>query len=87
MIENMVNNFAYLIDKNRLHTEWKPQLLQGPFPAPVFLIMVKLLAEEKADDVLIKYRPQLEKEYEFWMQRAERLDITNKVSSPRSTYE
>ena len=78
MIENMVNNFAYLIDKIGYIPNGNRSYYKGRSQPPFFSLMVKLLAEEKADDVLIKYLPQLEKEYEFWMQGAERLDITNK---------
>ena len=71
MIENMVDNFAHLINTlgyvpsgNR--TYW----LDRSNP-PYFACMVQLLAEEKGKDVLLKYLPQLEKEYNYWMEGAE----------------
>lgn len=68
LLENMVNNFAYLID------------IQGYIPAgnrtyylsrtqpPYFACMVQLLASVKGDKIYKKYLPQLEKEYSFWME-------------------
>lgn len=77
MIENMVNNFAYLIDKIGYIPNGNRSYYKGRSQPPFFSLMVKLLAEEKADDVLIKYQPQLEKEYQFWMQGSERLNADN----------
>lgn len=73
MIENMVNNFTFLIDKighipngNRLYYSGRSQ-------PPFYALMVQLLREEKGDDVLINALPALEKEYTFWMKGKEHL--------------
>jgi alpha,alpha-trehalase len=38
-------------------------------------LMLTLLAEEKGNEVLVQYLPQLEKEYAFWMDGAENLSV------------
>jgi alpha,alpha-trehalase len=41
--------------------------------------MVNLLSEEKGKDILLKYKPALEKEYQFWMQGATELNDTEQA--------
>ncbi len=75
MIENMVNNFAWLIrtygfipNGNRTYYLTRSQ-------PPYFSLMLKLLSEEKdgkADSVIKANRDALEKEYQFWMDNSER---------------
>ncbi len=73
-IVNMVDCFAYLIDKvgfipngNRSYFCTRSQL-------PVFALMVELLADNRNDaNILVRYLPQLEKEYAFWMSGSTRL--------------
>jgi alpha,alpha-trehalase len=67
LIESMVENFVYLIDRigyipngNRTYFITRSQ-------PPFFCMMLELLAENKGQDVLLKYFPQLQKEYAFWM--------------------
>lgn len=67
MIENMVNNFSYLIDKIGNIPNGNRTYYIGRSQPPFYSLMVKLLAEEKGKDTLIKYLPQLEKEYAYWM--------------------
>ncbi len=73
MIENMVKNFAYLIDTighvpngNRTYYVSRSQ-------PPFFSLMVELLATIKGDAVYATYLPQLEKEYKYWMAGSEKL--------------
>ncbi|MEZ5043938.1 MAG: alpha,alpha-trehalase TreF [Saprospiraceae bacterium] len=73
MIENMVDNFAYLIDTigfipngNRTYYVTRSQ-------PPFFAAMVQLLADVKGKEVIAKYLPQLVKEYAFWMQDADKV--------------
>jgi len=73
MMENMVKNFAFLINKvghvpngNRLYYTGRSQ-------PPFYALMVQLLREEKGDDVLVTALPTLEKEYAFWMKGRESL--------------
>lgn len=67
MIENMVANFAYLIDTLGFVPNANRTYYLGRSQPPFFVLMVELLAEEKGEDILLKYRPQLEKEYKWWM--------------------
>ena len=67
LIENILDNFAYLIDTvghipngNRTYYITRSQ-------PPFFSQMVKLLADHKGDEVYSKYKSALRKEYEFWM--------------------
>ena len=89
LIENMVDNFAYLINTvghipngNRTYYTSRSQ-------PPFFSLMVKLLSEERGQDVLVKYLPALEKEYIFWMQgsrilRGRKFDENTKLLSQKN---
>lgn len=73
IIKNMIGNFAYLIDKygfipNGIRTYYLTRS-QPPF----FSMMIDLLAKDEGDQVILKYQPQLVKEYAFWMRGAEKL--------------
>lgn len=79
LVQSMVDNFAHLIDLvgyipngNRTYFLFRSQ-------PPFFASMVELLAEEKGQDVLLKYLPQLEKEYAFWMDGADSLNDSKKT--------
>jgi alpha,alpha-trehalase len=72
LIENMVSNFAYLIDTIGYIPNGNRTYYLGRSQPPFFSLMVKLLSESKKN-TLTKYLPQLEKEYQFWMQGVESL--------------
>ncbi|MGI8580714.1 MAG: alpha,alpha-trehalase TreF [Chitinophagaceae bacterium] len=74
MIENMVDNFSYLIDKFGYIPNGNRTYFLGRSQPPFYASMIKLLSEEKGEGILIKYLPQLEKEYDFWMKGAEQLN-------------
>ncbi|MFC2137138.1 alpha,alpha-trehalase TreF [Bacteroidota bacterium] len=74
LIENMVDNFAYLIDNYGYIPNGNRTYYLSRSQPPFFSLMIELLTEIKGDSVLIKYLPQLEKEYEFWMNGKEELD-------------
>jgi len=74
MIENMVNNFAHLIDIVGYIPNGNRTYYIGRSQPPFFSLMVKLLSEEKGKDLLIKYLPQLEKEWQFWMKGHDELN-------------
>jgi alpha,alpha-trehalase len=78
LIENMVNNFSHLIDTLGYIPNGNRTYYIGRSQPPFFSLMVKLLSEEKGEDILVKYLPQLEKEYTFWMTGAELLSEENK---------
>ena len=84
LIENMVDNFAHLINTvghipngNRTYYITRSQ-------PPFFSQMVKLLATQKGDAIYGKYKEELRKEYEFWMQgrNATTAPIKHCVSTP-----
>ncbi len=73
MIEEMVDNFAWLIktvgfipNGNRTYYLTRSQ-------PPFFSLMVALLASVKGDSVFVKYSDALEKEYDFWMKGSSEL--------------
>ena len=76
LIENMVDNFSYLIDTIGYIPNGNRTYYLGRSQPPFFACMVQLLGEEKSEKILVKYLPQLEKEYNFWMQG--RNEISNK---------
>ncbi|MBK5279850.1 MAG: alpha,alpha-trehalase TreA [Bacteroidia bacterium] len=81
MIQNMVDNFSFLIDRIGYIPNGNRTYFIGRSQPPFFSLMVKLLhdAKEKVDEkgVLVKYLPQLEKEYQFWMKGTDLINTTN----------
>lgn len=75
LIENMVANFAYLIDKVGFIPNGNRTYYTSRSQPPFFSLMVKLLADLRGDGILITYLPQLEKEYQFWMNGANQLTV------------
>ena len=67
MIQHMVDNFSYLIDRIGYIPNGNRTYFLGRSQPPFYSLMIKLLSEEKGGNILIKYLPQLEKEYQFWM--------------------
>ncbi len=77
MIENMVDNFAFLIDTigfipngNRTYYKTRSQ-------PPFFASMVQILAETTNREAAKKYLPQLVKEYIFWMNQADQVSVNS----------
>ncbi len=84
MIENMVDNFSYLIDTFGYIPNGNRTYFLGRSQPPFYASMIKLLNEEKAsisnreeENVLSKYLPQLVKEHNFWMKGLEQLNEKN----------
>jgi alpha,alpha-trehalase len=73
MLENMVNNFSYLINKIGYIPNGNRTYYIGRSQPPFYSLMVKLLASIKGEQILPTYLPQLEKEYQFWMRGVEEL--------------
>lgn len=82
LIESMVNNFAYLIDEFGFIPNGNRTYFLTRSQPPFFSLMVELLSEEKGEEIFIKYLPQLEKEYKFWMSGSEILN-EEKISERR----
>ncbi len=81
LVENMVDNFAYLINTEGYVPSANRTYYLGRSQPPYFACMVQLLAAEKGETVLTKYLPQLEGEYNFWMEGAQKdapKDMTTK---------
>jgi alpha,alpha-trehalase len=73
MIENMVRNFAYLIENYGHIPNGNRTYYLGRSQPPFFSVMVELLAEVKGDSVYQQFLPAMEKEYEFWMDGSDKL--------------
>lgn len=66
-IRQMLDNFAYLVDTvGHIPNGNRTYFLSRSQP-PFFALMVQLLAEINGSGVLVRYLPQLQKEYDFWM--------------------
>jgi alpha,alpha-trehalase len=73
MLENMVNNFSYLIETLGYIPNGNRTYFIGRSQPPFYSLMVKLLAGIKGNEMLPGYLPALEKEYRFWMKGADQL--------------
>ncbi len=72
-IQNMVDNFAHLIDEYGFIPNGSRTYFLGRSQPPFFALMLAILAEEEGSEVYGKYLPQLEREYAFWMEGADQL--------------
>jgi alpha,alpha-trehalase len=77
IIQNMVDNFAYLIDEIGFIPNGNRTYYLGRSQPPFFALMLTVLMEEKGDKILLKYQSQLEKEYRFWMDGSTKVSINN----------
>jgi alpha,alpha-trehalase len=75
MIENMIKNFAYLIETYGHIPNGNRSYYIGRSQPPFFAAMVQLLATVKGDNVYVNFLPSLEKEYKFWMDGASKLKV------------
>ncbi len=80
LIQNMVDNFAYLIGKVGYIPNGNRSYFLGRSQPPFFSLMIKLLREVCSEvgheDVFIKYLSSLEMEYQFWMKGSGLLNTT-----------
>lgn len=70
MIENMVDNFSWLIEQTGFIPNGNRSYFLSRSQPPFFSLMVQLLAKNMGENMLIKYLPALKKEYAFWMEDA-----------------
>ncbi len=77
IIQDMVDNFAYLINEYGFIPNGNRTYYLGRSQPPFFAMMVQVLAEAKDEKVLAKYLPELEMEYNFWMDGTARLGSSN----------
>ncbi|MDT3403529.1 alpha,alpha-trehalase TreF [Mucilaginibacter terrae] len=73
LIESMVKNFAYLVDKYGHIPNGNRTYYISRSQPPFFAMMVELLARHKGKKVLQTYKLQLIKEYEYWMHGSNKL--------------
>ena len=73
LIENMINNFSYLIMHYGHIPNGNRNYYLGRSQPPYFAMMVDLLHGERGNAVYKKYFPAMEKEYAFWMNGADKL--------------
>ncbi|GAB3173849.1 alpha,alpha-trehalase TreF [Telluribacter humicola] len=73
LIESMIDNFAFLIDTYGHIPNGNRSYYLSRSQPPFFSLMVRLYSEMKGPDVLKRYLPQMQKEYDFWMQGADSL--------------
>lgn len=86
LIENMVDNFAYLLETVGHIPNGNRTYYVGRSQPPFFAAMVQLLAEEKGDDILTKYLPALATEYAFWTKKSRPLVATDNNKLDRVCY-
>lgn len=67
LVRNMIDNFAYLIDTYGFIPNGNRTYFLSRSQPPVFALMIQLLAEVDGPEVLVRYLPQLQQEYAFWM--------------------
>lgn len=70
LMENMVDNFAFLINRYGHIPNGNRSYYLSRSQPPFFFLMVELLATVKGDDILLRYLPVMEKEYHYWMEGA-----------------
>ncbi len=74
-IEDMVDNFAWLIDQIGFIPNGNRTYFCTRSQPPFFSLMVELLAEVRGDaDIVCRYLPQLQREYDFWMNGEHEID-------------
>ncbi|GAB4043789.1 alpha,alpha-trehalase TreF [Spirosoma litoris] len=78
-IRNMVDNFAYLIKTVGFIPNGNRTYFLGRSQPPFFSFMVNLLSEIQGRRVLINYLPQLQQEYDFWMDGKDQLTTLHPV--------
>lgn len=75
MIENMIKNFAYLIENYGHIPNGNRTYYIGRSQPPFFAAMVQLLASIKGDNTYLTYLSALTKEYKFWMDGSAKLKV------------
>ena len=73
IIQNMIGNFSYLLDKYGFIPNGTRTYYLTRSQPPFFSMMIGLLAKDEGENVYVKYQPELEKEYMFWMNGADKL--------------
>lgn len=69
LIEHILDNFAYLITTYGHIPNGNRSYFLSRSQPPYFALMVSLLAQHKGENIFVKYLPQLQKEYDYWMDK------------------
>jgi len=77
MAENMTKNFADIIDQYGHVPNGNRKYYLSRSQPPFFTCMVDLIAKKKGVGEALKYLPQVEKEYDFWMDGADKVTENN----------
>ena len=80
LIRGMLDNFAYLIDTFGFIPNGNRTYFLSRSQPPYFALMVGLLAEIDGPDTLVNYLPQLQREYDFWMDESGSLTNKNTIA-------
>lgn len=75
LIQNMIDNFSYLIDRFGYIPNGNRTYFLGRSQPPFFSCMIEILSEEKGKNIFVQYLPRLEKEYGFWMKGKEEVAL------------
>lgn len=67
IIEQMIENFAWLINTYGFIPNGSRSYFLGRSQPPFFCLMIELLGEIKGGEMFVKYKNALAKEYDFWM--------------------
>lgn len=78
-IQHMIDNFSYLINKFGFIPNGNRTYYLSRSQPPFYSLMIDVLAEEKGNTVYAKYLPELEKEYQFWMEGVKNLSERDSV--------
>lgn len=81
-VENLIENFAYLINNFGYIPNANRSYFMSRSQPPFFALLVDLLSKEKGENILLKYLPTLLKEYNFWNDGIEKIDEKN-ISNKR----
>jgi alpha,alpha-trehalase len=73
LVESMLDNFAYLVDTVGFIPNGNRSYFLSRSQPPFFGSMVSLFGQYKGVEAAAKYLPQLQEEYDFWMQGSENL--------------
>ncbi len=77
MIRHMADNFAWLIDTIGFIPNGNRTYYLGRSQPPFFAMTVRIIEEMEGADAALRYLPQLEREYAFWMEGKDRLSEQN----------
>lgn len=80
MIENMISNFAFMIQQyGHIPNGNRTYFLSRSQP-PFFSLMLDLLAEKKGNRIYAQYQVALQREYNYWMDKADARGHTVKMA-------